>query len=65
MKQQITMSRQCRSQSDPPQGGASFVSAHFRTLMVRQAHHPERSRRIGFLGFLMLFVFCNVGLAED
>ncbi len=54
------MSWQCRSQSDPPQGWAGF-----RTLMVQQAHHPERSRRIGFLGFLMLFVVCSVGIAED
>ena len=39
-----------------------LVSAHFRTLTCRDG---ARARRVGFLGFLMLFVVCSIGIAKD
>ncbi len=41
-----------KNQKQIAMSNAGFVSAYFRTL-------------IGFLGFLMLFVVCSIGIAED
>ncbi len=51
MKKQITTSN------------TKLISAHFRTLI--QPSQPLRRSRLAFLGFLMLFVVCSIGIAED